>query len=225
MAGKDIWIDRLRDDLGEPSTWRKPVEFPDSLALCALNSAYSLRGHSTAAIKVLDRYRALRPSADTDTGPELVAAMDASGGPVAFADVLGNHSKLPGTRRLRTEAIHEALTALAALPIPVVQAVQLRDEKLAEAARPAWLSAKGLGPLSWSYLLMNAGRGDQGKPDVKVRRYLTRLLNRSKVVEVDEAHELLATAAERLGADVRTVDRQVWAVETRRGSRRPARTS
>lgn len=94
----------LLRDLGDPATWHPPIEFRDSLALCALNSAYSTRGSSSAARRVLDRYRALRPTAAIDSSVDLLAAMDAYGGPARFATgVLANHSKLPGTSRLRTE--------------------------------------------------------------------------------------------------------------------------
>lgn len=45
----------IRSDLGDPATWGAPVEMQDSLALCALNSAYSLQNTSAAVRNVLRR--------------------------------------------------------------------------------------------------------------------------------------------------------------------------
>lgn len=102
MTELDLLVQAIAEDLDDPSDWGAPVEFRDSLALCALNSAYSLRGSSAAATNVLARYRAFRPTADTDSGPDLLKAMDSAGCPADFArDILRNESKLPGTNRLR----------------------------------------------------------------------------------------------------------------------------
>lgn len=46
MAHLQTFLQAVETDLGEPSGWGSLVEFPDSLALCALNSAYSLRAHT-----------------------------------------------------------------------------------------------------------------------------------------------------------------------------------
>ncbi|MCT2978312.1 hypothetical protein EFN79_06000 [Propionibacterium freudenreichii] len=101
----------VQQDLGDSANWQCPVEFHDSLALCALNSAYSLRATSASVKKVISLYRESRATADTDSGPDLLQFMQEAGGPEDFArDVLQNLSKLPGTSRLRTVGIHEALT-------------------------------------------------------------------------------------------------------------------
>lgn len=205
----------LLRDLDDPATWRLPIEFRDSLALCALNSAYSTRGSSSAARRVLDRYRALRPTAATDSSVDLLAAMDASGGPARFAtDVLANHSKLPGTSRLRTEGIYEALTRLAELEVPVTDTAALRHGWQDATVRCAWVGVLGLGPLSWSYLLMNAGVDDMVKPDVKVARYLARKLGHSDEFAQADAKTLLFEAAAALNVTPRALDRAIWDFET-----------
>lgn len=108
----DILVQDFTEDLGDPSEWSAPVEFRDSLALCALSSAFSLRGSSAAATNVLAHYRKFRPTADTESGPDLLKAMDSAGGPADFArDVLCNVSKLPGTNRLRPEGVYGGLPA------------------------------------------------------------------------------------------------------------------
>jgi hypothetical protein len=53
MTELDLLVKVIAEDLCDPSGWSAPVEFHDSLALCALNSAYSLRASSAAAANVL----------------------------------------------------------------------------------------------------------------------------------------------------------------------------
>lgn len=207
----------IAEDLGDPTGWSAPVEFRDSLALCTLNSAYSLRATSTSAKHVIARYRALRSTADTDSGPDLIRAMDVAGGPKNFArDILRNESKLPGTSRLRTEGIHEGLSRLAALNAAVTSAEHLRNAVAdrSTSAEKVWLSVGGFGPLSWSYLLMNAGVSTETKPDVMVQRYLARVLGEDKKLAPARTRQLLELAAAELEVEPRTLDRAIWLHES-----------
>ncbi|MEE2570955.1 hypothetical protein V1638_16385 [Pseudarthrobacter sp. J64] len=156
MIELDLLLKAIAEDLGNPSGWTAPVEFRDSLALCALNSAYSLRASSAAATRVLAGYRMFRPTADTDSGTDLMKAMDSAGSPADFArDILHNESKLPGTKRLRPEGIYGGLARLAALNPAVTSTEHLRDAATngSTSAKTAWLSVVGFGPLAWSYLI------------------------------------------------------------------------
>lgn len=217
MSDVQAVVDAIKSDLGNPESWGAAVEFRNSLALCALNSGYSLRGGSPAAKNVLARYRSLRPTADSDSGPDLISAMDEAGGPERFAsEVLRNRTVLPGTSRVRTVGIYEALTRLAALEPSVETAAQLRagvNGDRTEAKR-AWVSVSGLGDQSWSYLLMNAGVDTETKPDVMVRRYLTRSLQASQDIGPARARELLTAAAAQEGVSIRALDRAIWLYES-----------
>lgn len=211
----DRVLEAIRRDLADPKTWGAPVEMRNSLALCALNSAHSLRSHSTSVRNLLRRYRSHRVAAgadpDEDSGPDLIRVIDEAGGPEAFArDVLGNDGKLPGTRRLPAEGVYEALTKLAELDITTTE--QLRAAADDSAAERSWRSVTGLGAQSWAYLLMNAGVTSRTKPDVMVRRFLGRALGE----EVSPAHatQLMTAAAEPLGVDVRDLDRAIWLHES-----------
>ena len=209
MTDLDLLLMAIAEDLGDPSGWRAPVEFRDSLALCALNSAFSLRGSSAAATNVLARYRAFRPTADTDNGADLIMVMDNEGGPSGFArDIMRNESKLPGTNRLRPEGIYEGLTRLAALETAVTSAEHLRTAATngSTSAKTAWLSVKGFGPLAWSYLIMNAGVGTETKPDVMVQRYLTRVLGDDNRLTPARTRQLLQLAAAKLNVEPRDLD-------------------
>lgn len=217
MTELDLLVKAIAEDLGDPSGWSAPVEFRDSLALCTLNSAYSLRGSSAAAKKMLARYRAIRPTADTDNGLDLMRAMDSAGGPGDFArDVLRNESKLPGTNRLRPEGIYEGLSRLAALDSPVTTTEHLRTAAISvnTSAKTAWLSVKGFGPLAWSYLIMNAGITTETKPDVMVQRYLARVLGDEKILTPALTRHLLQLAAVELNVEPRDLDRAIWRHES-----------
>lgn len=211
-------LDAVRDQLGDPSSWGAPVEMRDSLALCALNSAYTLRANSTSVRNVLRRYRAHRTAAgadpEKDSGPDLRAAMDVAGGPESFArDVLGNMTPLPGTSRLRTVGIYEALGQLQGLCITTAE--QLRARFGETDVRRAWTSVNGLGPQSWNYLLMNAGEGSLTKPDVMVRRFLSNAVGEK--VEASRAEQLVTDAARELGVEARDLDRAIWLHESPSG--------
>lgn len=208
-------LDAIRLELGDPSTWGAPVEMSDSLALCALNSAHSLRASSASVCNVLRRYRAHRAAAgadsSTDSGPDLLAVIDAAGGPEAFTrNVIDNQSKLPGTKRLRAAGIYEGLTQFE--KVGITTAEQLREGAENSAVRRAWVSAKGLGSLSWQYLLMNAGVASLTKPDVMIRRFLGRAVREK--VSVSRATELVTDAARELGVDARALDRAIWLHES-----------
>lgn len=217
MTDLDLLVTAIAEDLGDPSDWSAPVEFRDSLALCALNSAYSLRASSAAATNVLARYRALRPTADTDSGPDLMRAIDSAGGPADFArDVLRNESKLPGTNRLRPEGIYEGLSRLAALDTAVTSTEHLRTAATngSTSAKTAWLSVEGFGTLAWSYLIMNAGVSTETKPDVMVQRYLARVLGDENKLTTARTRQLLQLAATELGIEPRSLDRAIWLHES-----------
>lgn len=130
-----------------PSTWSAPVEMRNSLALCALNSAHSLRAGTPSVRRLHRRYRDHRLAAGADpeqnSGSDLLAVIDAAGGPEAFSDdVTRNRSKLPGTKRLRADGIAEALGDLEALGVTTSEHLRERSEE--DEVRRAWTRVKGL---------------------------------------------------------------------------------
>jgi len=212
-------LDAVRYELGDPSTWGAPVEMRDSLALAALNSAHTLRAGTPSVRRVLRRYRDHRLAAgadpETDSGPDLLAVIDAAGGPEAFSEtVTDNRSKLPRTTRLRAEGIYEGLRNLEA--IGITTAAQLRERSDEPAVRRAWTSVKGFGSQAWDYLRMNAGVEDVTKPDEMVRRFLTRVVGAP--VSPERARELVTAAAAELDVPVRSLDRAIWLYESPSGA-------
>lgn len=206
-------------DVGTPDEWIAPVDFSDSLALSALNSAHSLRAGSKSVVNLIRRYRDHRAAAgadaETDSGPDLIRVIDEAGGPQKFAtDVLQNESKLPGTLRVRAEGIYEGLTNLADLDVTTAE--QLRDRADESEIRRAWRSVRGFGKLAWEYLLMNAGAKDRTKADVMIRRYLSRILEQD--VSVDQATAIVVDVAKSLNVSARELDRAIWIYESPNGA-------
>lgn len=200
----------VRTRLGEPSLWAQPAGYPDSLALCAIDSVYSLRSHYTATISVLDRYRVYRRERggdpNKDGAHELLAAIQQAGGPVAAADDLfRNHANAPGTKRLKSESVAEAVGRLADIGVETTADLRSADTP---GARRAW-RVKGLGSVSWDYLLMLSGT--QGvKADVMVRRFVTTAVGESGLVSTDRAERAAKAAAARLGSTQRALDHANW---------------
>lgn len=217
MTELNVLVRAIAEDLGDPADWDAPVEFPGSLALCALNSVYSLRASSASVRNVIARYREFRPMAGAESGSDLMEAMDSAGGPADFArEILRNESKLPGTNRLRPEGIYDGLSRLAALDIPVTSTEHLRTAATngSSSARRAWLSVRGFGPLAWSYLIMNAGISTETKPDVMVQRYIARALGDPNKLNAVRTRELLQLAAAEFSVEPRDLDRAIWRYES-----------
>lgn len=212
IAASDVdAVEKLvRDRLGEPSLWAEPDGYPDSLALCAIDSIYSLQSHYTATVNVLDRYRSHRREQGGDPSrdgvPELLAAIQEVGGPTAAADNLfHNRANAPGTRRLKSEALAEAVARLAGIGVETT--THLRSAGRSQAGR-AW-RVKGLGPVSWDYLLMLSGA--QGvKADSRVRSFVTTAVGENGLVSKDRAERAAKAAAERLGSTQRALDHAIW---------------
>lgn len=213
-----LLVKAVREELGDPEGWGVPVEYPDSLALCALNSVYSLNGRSRAGGNVVRRYQQWRRDSganpETDSGPELLALMDAAGGPRAFAlEVLNARRPLARSPRLRTEGIHDGLRSLQALSILTAEDLRRTHGAQREVVRRAWMAVPGLGKRSWFYLLMNAGVEDEAKIDVMLSRYIARALG-SPARSHAYARELLNAVAEELGVKLRSLDRAIWLHES-----------
>lgn len=208
-------LDAVQAELGDPSTWGAPVEMRGSLALCALNSAYSLLSNSASVRNVLRHYRRHRAQAgadpETDSGPDLLEAMDVAGGPRPFSiEVLATRAAFPKTGRLRAEGVYDAITNLAALDITTAELLLAHADD--EEVERAWRSVKGLGAQSWAYLLMNAGNEDRTKSDTMLRRFLERATG--VPVSPGEAERLATAAAGILGVKVRALDRAIWLYES-----------
>lgn len=206
--------------LGDPASWPPPVEFPNSLALCALNSVYSLQSGSAAGRNVFRRYRAFRQSvgadANYDHGSDLLDVIDTAGGPEGFAnDVVVNRGTLRPTGRLKSEGLYEGVGRLGALGVNTAADLrELSEDRFLEVGRE-WRKTNGLGPASWDYLTMNAGVVDGMKVDRMVRRFFRRAVDESSVRIADSRIKgAFSIVAEELGTNLRSLDHAVWDYES-----------
>jgi len=216
------FVARVNADFPEGVPSLPDYGYRDSLALCAIDSVYSLAARYGSAQNARDRYMSTRRDAGAQPGVDslrdLVSAIDEAGGPAVAAESLfSNRQVAPGTRRRKAEALYGAAHRLMRSDIGVVTAANLRA-RAAEAGeldmvRRAWVAEPGLGYASWRYLLMLAG-----VPGVKIDRMITRYVgatigsSRSKVL-IEEA---FAAAAESLAVGVHELDNAIWQKESGR---------
>ncbi|WP_178358686.1 hypothetical protein [Mycolicibacterium hippocampi] len=100
----------------------EPRGYPDSLALCLIDSVQSLRnGYGAIVVPVLKKYAAYRTregaDAYTDGLTEFLAALDEMGGVEQWTSTVGTRHKAPGTSVLKGEAMQRAAEALLAINI------------------------------------------------------------------------------------------------------------
>ena len=211
--------------LGPQDAWEGFRGYPDSLALCAIDSTFSLQARYSTVGNVIDRYRTIRVrqggSPETDGTRDLLAAIEAHGGAHASAESLfENKSLAPGTKRRKSEALYAAASALDSIGIHTTDDLRraaARDDTRVPVAR-AWLGTKGLGNASWNYLLMLAGR-DGVKADRMIMRFVQRAVG-SEHVSGDRAHHAVLQAAEKLAVPATVLDHTIWRYESSRASRR-----
>jgi hypothetical protein len=212
--------DLAAKELGLPQTWAEPSGYRSSLALCAIDAVYSLRAKYAGVVNVLDRYRTLRRSQGADpykdAGPDLLAVIDGAGGPDAASETIFNRNVAPGTEVLKVAALARAVAALQAVGITTAADLREATPVTLVAARTAWTGTRGLGPVSWDYLLMLTGQ-DGVKADTMLRRFVTRAVGASKQVSVDRARAAVREAADLLGVSPTVLDHRIWRRESGRG--------
>jgi len=129
----------------------------------------------------------------------------------SLAAVLGNRQVLSGGL-LKAEGVVEAATRLVA--VGVTTASQLLSEE--PAARRAYVGVKGLGDVTWTYLLMLLGRSGV-KADTWVVGFVEEGLGRSSSPK--EAEALVTAVAKDLHVEATALDHAIW----RHMSSRPRR--
>ncbi|MUL78312.1 heme peroxidase [Mycolicibacterium sp. CBMA 226] len=215
-------IERLRAacerDLGDPAGWPSPVGYPNSLALCIIDAIYAPGARHLTVDKIIERYRSYRAGqradADTDGAPELLANVEALGGPQQWAAQIGNR-RPTSTRKdapLRSVALTETAQALAALGIRTTEDLRATaaDPELAKKAKKAWCAVPGQrSGFTWRFLLMLA---ELPGTDQTVAGYVAREIGNDGSVETAA---LLGAVAEVAGWDVDALSQAIWRFESR----------
>lgn len=168
-SGVDVRIDALVNacerDLGDEALWIKPRAYPESLALCIIDSIYSTGAQYGQVANIVERYRTYRSgqggNADLDGPAELLSTFDELGSAQAWAEQIGNRrptSTTPGAP-LKAEAVRDGASRLVGLGIRSVEELRLTAESDAiDVVNKSWCEVPGQrSGVTWAYVLMLAG--------------------------------------------------------------------
>lgn len=212
--------------IGDVAGFSAPAGYPDGLALCILDSIWSMGVRYGSVENVVDRYRAWVRSQDADperrSAFDLILDIETSGGPDAFGDKVLRNRQLTSTRSgvRKSIAAHEAARSLLALGVDSTRDLRVRATD--STVKKAWLNVHGQrSGISWYYLTMLAHVEDV-KPDRMIQRFVTRATGRP--VRSGEARQLLTDAHQALrrdapGLTLRALDHVLWTHERSSRSR------
>lgn len=222
-------IDRLRAacerDLGDPAEWPMPVGYPDSLALCIIDAIYVTGARHLTVDKIIERYRSYRAGqgadADADGAPELLANVEALGGPQQWAAQIGNRRPTSTAKGapLRSVALTEVAQAFVALGICTTEDLRViaADPELAKEAKRAWCAVPGQrSGFTWRFLLMLA---ELPGTDPTVVAYVAR---EAGADGLEEVAGLLAAVADTAGWNADALRQVIWRFEARRAQELPS---
>jgi hypothetical protein len=198
-SAEDVLRAHVLATVGEtPESW--PGGWPDEIEAALLDAVFSVRARygnrrrGTGVIGAVDRWRSHRDGKADDlevlaraSEEELVAI--ANGGKIA--------------RRTKAQVVIDAAEAL--VSVGVVHAGDFADYQ--EAAREAYLSVRGCGPVTWAYLRMLLGQEDV-KPDTWIIRFVQDVL--PQVTTSSEAACLVHAVADQLNVSSRDLDHAIW---------------
>ncbi|MBI4935937.1 MAG: hypothetical protein HY828_18805 [Actinobacteria bacterium] len=195
------------------TTWKTPDGYPGSLALCILDSIWSIGvNYDRHVIPVLSRYRGIGSAAgrdpDFDTPADLALTIERCGGPDLFAEAVGSRHRTSSRNGiLKAEAVDAAARLLCSQGI--LTAIDLADREAA--VKPDWLRIRGQSSgVSWKYFLMLAGI-DGIKPDRMIHGFISGVIGAA--VTNEEAVEIL-TCVQRAWPEPRPtlleLDHAIW---------------
>lgn len=202
-------------NLGDPHLWKTPDGYPESLALCIIDSLYSTGSHYTSVLNVIRRYKERYPAGGTHGAEDLLRSITEAGGAQRWAeDVVQNRKPAhthPGAL-LKAEIIEQAAQLMLDLGIRTVPDLRrVVEEKPQD--NPVYYGWKKLpsqsSGVTYNYLLLLAGM-QSIKPDRMVLRFLADALGEDTPLSNDRACTLLELTAEHLGVEARALDHIVW---------------
>lgn len=203
-------------ELGPTVEWATPGGYPDSLALCVIDSIQSIGQKYGGVRSVVRRYEAFRASqggeADRDGAVELAVTFDELDGVDGWASEIGTHNRVYS----RSEAPLKAAVILDAANLLIHEEVLSTKDLLSlssedrEDLKRLWLGLRSQrSGISWRYLLMLAG-AEGVKPDRMILRFLARHLPDGDRVGTDVAVSLVTDVARQLGVSANTLDHRIW---------------
>jgi hypothetical protein len=213
-----------RETLGDPAAWKAMAGYPESLALCVIDSLQSTGPHYSSVVNVVQRYRRYRRDqgarADADGVRALLASFEELGGAVGWAERIGNQNRTYARKHapLKAQAILQAAERLGALHIDSVSDLRtaLADGRAAEVER-AWRGVVSQSSgITWSYFLMLAGH-DGVKVDRMILRYVSRAVGADgATLSPERSRALVTDVAAQFDIRASTLDHAVWRFESGR---------
>jgi NTP pyrophosphatase (non-canonical NTP hydrolase) len=207
--------------LGDTSEWDTPQGYRSSLALCVMDSIWSLGIRYRTVEKVLDRYLKARGFAGLEDaqscldGPRALldwslGSKSPEGHSEAFAVAVQNWNRTSSSNGvLKADAVLQACRLLDSMGIDSTQDLLAQSDVV----EPRWRSeVKGQASgISWKYLLMLAGQSGV-KPDRMVLRFMQRM-GAGVDTSPDEFVLAIVKHIDREGIDATAVDYRIWSIE------------
>lgn len=194
-----------------------PKGYPDSLALCIVDSIQSTGVRYPAVEKVVARYRSYRRDRGGDPNidgtAELLDTFKDCGGPDGWSKKIGNGHRT-STRAgapLKAVAIHDAANVLAAEGITSSAGLREADSSRRKEIEAAWRKVVGQrSGITWRYAGMLAGV-DGVKPDRMICRFVAdSLVVKRSTVTTEFAAAIVEAAADELGMTAFALDHAIW---------------
>lgn len=218
-------IAKALEILGDPAEWKMPDGYKNSLALCVMDSIWSIGIKYQTVVRVLDRYLEQRGFGG------IRDAQKCADGPSEFLEwvkSLNTHEKAADEVSLRlkngnkTSSAHNAVLKSEA----VIRACQILQSMNVESTfdlissidevKPRWLyEVPGQrSGISWRYLLMLSGSPGV-KPDRMVLRFLERIGVEASVISAEDFVNLIVQKINLPHINATAVDHRIWSVERR----------
>jgi hypothetical protein len=198
---------------------KAPDGYPDSLALCIVDSVQSTMVRYSTVEKVLRNYRAYRRDQggdpNTDTAVDLAATFAHLKGHVAWAKRIGTGNKTSTHKGAPLKAYAIEAEANAMIDLDVVTTQDLRtaaeDPDELERVKKAWLEVPGQSRgVTWHYVQMLAGMPGI-KPDRMITRFVAKALDRPlKTITPSFCVEVLTAVAGELTMTGSELDHAIW---------------
>lgn len=198
---------------------KAPDGYPDSLALCIVDSVQSTMVRYPTVVKVLRNYRAYRReqggNPNTDSAVDLAATFAELKGHEAWAERIGNGNRTSTHKGapLKAYAIEAEANGMIGVGVATAQDLRTAAEDPDELARvrKEWLKVPGQGRgVTWHYVQMLAGVPGI-KPDRMIIRFVAKALDRPlKTILPSFCVEVLTAVAGELAMTASELDHAIW---------------
>lgn len=215
----DNLVATCRELFGDESRWIEGRGYPDSLALCIMDSIWSTGPTYQSVLNVVARYSAFRLTngglADGDGTEELLDTFEKVGGSDAFANLVKNHKPAhthPGAL-LKAEIVRQTAAVLSGMGITTmadVRAEYAQDQHLTR-IKKVWLSLPSQSSgVTFNYFVILAGY-QSVKPDRMINRFIEKHTGlTSRQIGVNQATDMIRRVADAYPTQARKLDHVIW---------------